>query len=51
MHIFTRSGWGTMATGEPPRIPIVGGGFAGMCTARHLRRRLRPTPGPPVARP
>ena len=28
-------------SGEPPRILIVGGGFAGMYTARHLRRRLR----------
>jgi len=28
-------------SGEPPRILIVGGGFVGMYTARHLRRRLR----------
>ena len=28
-------------SGEPPRILIVGGGFAGMYTARHLRHRLR----------
>ena len=27
--------------GEPPRVLIVGGGFVGMYTARHLRRRLR----------
>lgn len=30
-----------MSDGQPPRILIVGGGFAGMYTARHLRRRLR----------
>ena len=28
-------------SGQPPRILIVGGGFAGMYTARQLRRRLR----------
>ena len=28
-------------SGEPPRILIVGGGFVGMYTARHLRRQLR----------
>jgi len=28
-------------SGRPPRILIVGGGFVGMYTARHLRRRLR----------
>ena len=30
-----------VTVGGPPRILIVGGGFAGMYTARHLRRRLR----------
>ena len=29
------------ASGKPPRILIVGGGFVGMYTARHLRRQLR----------
>lgn len=28
-------------SGEPPRILVVGGGFVGMYTALHLRRRLR----------
>jgi len=28
-------------SGQPPRILIVGGGFVGMYTARHLSRRLR----------
>ena len=40
-HVIAGPVSGRPPRGRPPRILIVGGGFAGMYTARHLRRRLR----------